>query len=184
MLSSLVEHYLDSSSSQVLLLLSSIREPHHKVSGVSSPSVALFSRLTGRLRPPQVLLEKLNEALTRPGNRAAAIALLGHLIRKQPPWIHHISQAPVLPTLLRCLKVPTQNRSRTNQSRARTSRFGPVLLRSCVCVTDGRRRGGSGQRGSGPGRAVTHDPSGREAAHLRLLRRLRSPGVPELQEPR
>ncbi|XP_032434423.1 TSC complex subunit 1a isoform X2 [Xiphophorus hellerii] len=80
-LSSLVEHYLDSSSSQVLLLLSSIREPHHKV-----------------------LLEKLNEALTRPGNRAAAIALLGHLIRKQPPWIHHISQAPVLPTLLRCLK--------------------------------------------------------------------------------
>ncbi|XP_032434422.1 TSC complex subunit 1a isoform X1 [Xiphophorus hellerii] len=160
-LSSLVEHYLDSSSSQVLLLLSSIREPHHKV-----------------------LLEKLNEALTRPGNRAAAIALLGHLIRKQPPWIHHISQAPVLPTLLRCLKVPTQNRSRTNRSRARTSRFGPVLLRSCVCVTDGRRRGGSGQRGSGPGRAVTHDPSGREAAHLRLLRRLRSPGVPELQEPR
>ncbi|PWA16982.1 hypothetical protein CCH79_00020064, partial [Gambusia affinis] len=80
-LSSLVERYLDSSSSQVLLLLSSIREPHHKV-----------------------LLEKLNEALTRPGSRAAAIALLGHLIRKQPPWIHHISQAPVLPTLLRCLK--------------------------------------------------------------------------------
>uniref|UniRef100_A0A096LYE4 TSC complex subunit 1a n=1 Tax=Poecilia formosa TaxID=48698 RepID=A0A096LYE4_POEFO len=80
-LSSLVERYLDSSSSQVLLLLSSIREPHHKV-----------------------LLEKLNEALTRPGNRVAAITLLGHLIRKQPPWVHHISQAPVLPTLLRCLK--------------------------------------------------------------------------------
>ncbi|XP_054895691.1 LOW QUALITY PROTEIN: TSC complex subunit 1a [Poeciliopsis prolifica] len=80
-LSSIVERYLDSSSSQVLLLLSSIREPHHKV-----------------------LLEKLNEALTRPGNRAAAVTLLGHLIRKQPPWVHHISQAPVLPTLLRCLK--------------------------------------------------------------------------------
>ncbi|XP_014832841.1 PREDICTED: hamartin-like isoform X1 [Poecilia mexicana] len=80
-LSSLVERYLDSSSSQVLLLLSSIREPHHKV-----------------------LLEKLNEALTRPGNRVAAITLLGHLVRKQPPWVHHVSQAPVLPTLLRCLK--------------------------------------------------------------------------------
>ncbi|XP_038131225.1 TSC complex subunit 1a isoform X2 [Cyprinodon tularosa] len=81
MLSSLVEHYLDSSSSQAALLLSSIREPHHKV-----------------------LLEKLNEALNRPGNRVAAITLLGHLIRKQPPWVHHVSQSPVLPSLLRCLK--------------------------------------------------------------------------------
>uniref|UniRef100_A0A3Q2DTY0 TSC complex subunit 1a n=1 Tax=Cyprinodon variegatus TaxID=28743 RepID=A0A3Q2DTY0_CYPVA len=81
MLSSLVEHYLDSSSSQAALLLSSIREPHHKV-----------------------LLEKLNEALNRPGNRVAAVTLLGHLIRKQPPWVHHVSQSPVLPSLLRCLK--------------------------------------------------------------------------------
>ncbi|MEQ2185798.1 hypothetical protein GOODEAATRI_021917 [Goodea atripinnis] len=81
-LSSLVEHYLDSSSSQVVLLLSSIREPHHKV-----------------------LLEKLNEALNRPGNRLAGVTLLGHLIRKQPPWVHHISQSPILLSLLRCLKV-------------------------------------------------------------------------------
>uniref|UniRef100_A0A3Q2P833 TSC complex subunit 1a n=1 Tax=Fundulus heteroclitus TaxID=8078 RepID=A0A3Q2P833_FUNHE len=80
-LSSLVEHYLDSSSSQVVLLLSSIREPHHKV-----------------------LLEKLNEALTRPGSRLAAVTLLGHLVRKQPPWVHHISQSAVLSSLLRCLK--------------------------------------------------------------------------------
>ncbi|MEQ2308262.1 hypothetical protein AMECASPLE_026427 [Ameca splendens] len=80
-LSSLVEHYLDSSSSQVVLLLSSIREPHHKV-----------------------LLEKLNEALNRPGNRLAGVTLLGHLIRKQPPWVHHISQSPILLSLLRCLK--------------------------------------------------------------------------------
>ncbi|KAM4577181.1 TSC complex subunit 1a isoform 2-T3 [Odontesthes bonariensis] len=79
-LSSLVEHYLDSSSSQVVLLLSSIREPHHKV-----------------------LLEKLNESL-KPGTRLAAVTLLGHLIRKQPPWVHHISQSPLLPALLRCLK--------------------------------------------------------------------------------
>ncbi|KAM4745026.1 LOW QUALITY PROTEIN: TSC complex subunit 1a [Anableps anableps] len=80
-LSSLVEHYLDCSSSRVVLLLSSIREPHHKV-----------------------LLEKLNEALNRPGSRLAAVTLLGHLIRKQPPWVHHISQSPVLSSLLRCLK--------------------------------------------------------------------------------
>ncbi|MED6240347.1 hypothetical protein ATANTOWER_019693, partial [Ataeniobius toweri] len=80
-LSSLVEHYLDYSSSQVVLLLSSIREPHHKV-----------------------LLEKLNDALNRPGNRLAGVTLLGHLIRKQPPWVHHISQSPILLSLLRCLK--------------------------------------------------------------------------------
>ncbi|KAI3372178.1 hypothetical protein L3Q82_007033 [Scortum barcoo] len=55
-LSSLVEYYLDSSSSQVVLLLSSIREPHHKP-----------------------LLEKLNESLSRPGSRLAGLTLLGHL---------------------------------------------------------------------------------------------------------
>lgn len=36
MLSSLVDFYLDSSSSQAAHLLSSIREPHHKVSSASS----------------------------------------------------------------------------------------------------------------------------------------------------
>ncbi|XP_030579440.1 TSC complex subunit 1a isoform X2 [Archocentrus centrarchus] len=80
-LSSLVDFYLDSSSSQAALLLSSIREPHHKV-----------------------LLEKLNESLGRPGTRLATLTLLGHLIRKQPPWIHLISRSALLSSLLRCLK--------------------------------------------------------------------------------
>ncbi|XP_040010587.1 TSC complex subunit 1a isoform X2 [Xiphias gladius] len=80
-LSSLVEYYLDSSSSQAVLLLSSIREPHHKS-----------------------LLEKLNESLNRPGTRLAGLTLLGHLIRKQPPWVHHISRSALLSSLLRCLK--------------------------------------------------------------------------------
>ncbi|XP_076586558.1 TSC complex subunit 1a isoform X1 [Chaetodon auriga] len=80
-LSSLVEYYLDSSSSQAVLLLSSIREPHHKP-----------------------LLEKLNESLSRPGTRLAGLTLLGHLIRRQPPWVHHISHSALLPSLLRCLK--------------------------------------------------------------------------------
>ncbi|XP_060894167.1 TSC complex subunit 1a isoform X1 [Labrus mixtus] len=83
-LSSLVEYYLDSSSSQAVLLLSSIREPHHKH-----------------------LLEKLNESLSRPGTRLAGLTLLGHLIRKQPPWVHHISRSTLLPSLLRCLKTDT-----------------------------------------------------------------------------
>uniref|UniRef100_A0A3P8U264 TSC complex subunit 1a n=1 Tax=Amphiprion percula TaxID=161767 RepID=A0A3P8U264_AMPPE len=80
-LSSLVEHYLDSSSPQVVFLLSSIREPHHKL-----------------------LLEKLNESLSRPGSRLAGLTLLGHLIRKQPPWVHHMSRSALLASLLRCLK--------------------------------------------------------------------------------
>nr|XP_046242440.1 TSC complex subunit 1a isoform X2 [Scatophagus argus] len=78
---SLVEYYLDSSSSQAVLLLSSVREPHHKP-----------------------LLEKLSECVGRPGTRLAALTLLGHLIRKQPPWVHHISRSPLLASLLRCLK--------------------------------------------------------------------------------
>ncbi|XP_047448252.1 TSC complex subunit 1a isoform X2 [Mugil cephalus] len=80
-LSSLVDYYLDSSSSQALLLLSSIREPQHKP-----------------------LLEKLNESLSRAGTRLAGLTLLGHLTRKQPPWVHHISRSALLPSLLRCLK--------------------------------------------------------------------------------
>ncbi|XP_075881613.1 TSC complex subunit 1a isoform X2 [Nelusetta ayraudi] len=81
---SLVEYYLESSSPQAVLLLSSIREPHHKA-----------------------LLEKLNESLGRPAPRLAALNLLGHLIRKQPPWVHHISRSPLLASLLRCLKTDT-----------------------------------------------------------------------------
>ncbi|KAM6930934.1 TSC complex subunit 1a [Xenentodon cancila] len=80
-LSCLVEYYLDSSSSQAVLLLSAVREPLHKA-----------------------LLEKLNESLSRPGSRLAAVTLLGHLIRKQPPWVHHVSHSLLLSSLLRCLK--------------------------------------------------------------------------------
>ncbi|KAI9541745.1 hypothetical protein NQZ68_027109 [Dissostichus eleginoides] len=83
-LSSLVEFYLDSSSPQVLLLLSSIREHHHKP-----------------------LLEKLNEALSRSGSRLPAVTLLGHMIRKQPPWVHTVSRSPLLCSLLRHLKTET-----------------------------------------------------------------------------
>ncbi|KAM7415494.1 hypothetical protein PAMA_017820 [Pampus argenteus] len=83
-LCSLVEYYLDCSSSQALLLISSVREAHHKP-----------------------LLEKLNETLCRPASRLAALTLLGHLIRKQPPWVHHISRSSLLTSLLRCLKTDT-----------------------------------------------------------------------------
>ncbi|KAM9823174.1 hamartin-like isoform X1 [Syngnathus typhle] len=81
-LSSLVDFYLNSSScASALTLLSSIREPLHKA-----------------------LLDKLNEAVSRPASRLAAVTLLGHVISGQPPWIHHVSRSPLLTSLLRCLK--------------------------------------------------------------------------------
>ncbi|XP_068167561.1 TSC complex subunit 1a isoform X2 [Antennarius striatus] len=83
-LSLLVDYFLDTSSSQAVLLLSSIREPHHKP-----------------------LLEKLNESLSRPASRVATLTLLGHLITKQPPWVHHISRSLLLASLLRLLKTDT-----------------------------------------------------------------------------
>uniref|UniRef100_A0A3Q3DPF1 Hamartin-like n=1 Tax=Hippocampus comes TaxID=109280 RepID=A0A3Q3DPF1_HIPCM len=81
-LCSLVDFYLNSSCALALTLLSSIREPLHKA-----------------------LLDKLNEAVSRPANRLAAVTLLGHMISRQPPWIHHVSRSPLLTSLLRCLKV-------------------------------------------------------------------------------
>ncbi|CAL8343760.1 unnamed protein product [Lota lota] len=80
-LSSLLEFYLDSSSSEAALLLSSIREPLDKP-----------------------LLEKLNDCLVKSVNRLASLTLLGHVVRRQPPWIHKISRSPLLPSLLRCLR--------------------------------------------------------------------------------
>ncbi|KAK1892866.1 Hamartin [Dissostichus eleginoides] len=53
------------------------------------------------------LLEKLNEALSRSGSRLPAVTLLGHMIRKQPPWVHTVSRSPLLCSLLRHLKVQT-----------------------------------------------------------------------------
>uniref|UniRef100_A0A8C5EI01 Uncharacterized protein n=1 Tax=Gouania willdenowi TaxID=441366 RepID=A0A8C5EI01_GOUWI len=81
-LSALVDFYLESWSNQAALSIPYLLAP-----------------------PPQVLLEKLTEAVNRPAQRLAAVSLLGELVRKQPPWIHLLSRSPLLPALLRCLKV-------------------------------------------------------------------------------
>ncbi|XP_061749768.1 TSC complex subunit 1a [Nerophis ophidion] len=80
-LCSLVDVYLSSSSCQAVQLLSSVREHLHKP-----------------------LLDKLNEVVSRPASRLAAVTLLGHMISQQPPWVHHVSRSPLLTSLLRCLK--------------------------------------------------------------------------------
>lgn len=80
-LSSLVDFYLETTSSQAVALLSTVREQLHKV-----------------------LLEKLNDALGKAATRLAALMLLGHLTRKQPSWVHLVTRCPLLASLLRCLK--------------------------------------------------------------------------------
>ncbi|KAK7899551.1 hypothetical protein WMY93_020404 [Mugilogobius chulae] len=80
-LSSLVDFYLETFSSQAVSLLSAVREQLHKA-----------------------LLEKLNDALNKSATRLAALTLLGHLTRKQPPWVHLVTRCPLLASLLRCLK--------------------------------------------------------------------------------
>ncbi|KAJ0019856.1 hypothetical protein NQD34_007425 [Periophthalmus magnuspinnatus] len=80
-LTSLVDFYLETFSSQAVSLLSNAREQLHKV-----------------------LLEKLNDALNKSATRLAAVTLLGHLIRKQPSWVHLVTRCPLLASLLRCLK--------------------------------------------------------------------------------
>ncbi|XP_041756493.2 TSC complex subunit 1a [Coregonus clupeaformis] len=81
LLNGLVDYYLDTSSPQAILILCSVREPHDKH-----------------------LLDKLNECMAKPACRLPTLTLLGHVIRKQPPWMHKITRFPLLTALLKCLK--------------------------------------------------------------------------------
>ncbi|XP_035291375.1 TSC complex subunit 1a isoform X1 [Anguilla anguilla] len=84
LLNSLVDYYLETSSSQAVQILVSVREPHDKH-----------------------LLDKMNEALSKQPCRLPTLTLLGHVVRKQPSWIHKIARLPLLNTLLKCLKADT-----------------------------------------------------------------------------
>lgn len=55
--------------------------------------------------PPQHLLDKMNECMTKQACRLPTLTLLGHVVRKQPSWIHKIARYPLLLSLLKCLKV-------------------------------------------------------------------------------
>ncbi|KAJ8413864.1 hypothetical protein AAFF_G00064620 [Aldrovandia affinis] len=81
LLNSLVDYYLETGCSQAVQILISVREPHDKH-----------------------LLDKMYEGLGRQPCRLPTLTLLGHVVRKQPPWIHKIARSPLLNTLLKCLK--------------------------------------------------------------------------------
>lgn len=61
------------------------------------------------LPPSQHLLDKMNECMTKQACRLPTLTLLGHVIRKQPSWIHKIARYPLLLSLLKCLKVMIQS---------------------------------------------------------------------------
>lgn len=84
LVNALVDYYMETSSQQALHILSTLQEPHDKH-----------------------LLDKINEYMSKPTTRLSTLSLLGHVIRRQPSWKHKLSQAPVLLSLLKCLKTDT-----------------------------------------------------------------------------
>ncbi|XP_054853603.1 hamartin isoform X2 [Eublepharis macularius] len=84
LVNTLVDFYLETGSQQALHILSTLQEPHDKH-----------------------LLDKINEYMSKPLTRLPTLSLLGHVIRQQPSWKHKLSQAPLLLSLLKCLKTDT-----------------------------------------------------------------------------
>uniref|UniRef100_A0A672NFH7 Hamartin-like n=1 Tax=Sinocyclocheilus grahami TaxID=75366 RepID=A0A672NFH7_SINGR len=84
LLNGLVDYFLETNSTQAVHILSSVREPHDKH-----------------------LFDKMNECMAKAPCRLPTLTLLGHVVRKQPSWIHKITRYPLLLSLLKCLKVNT-----------------------------------------------------------------------------
>ncbi|XP_059382153.1 TSC complex subunit 1b isoform X2 [Carassius carassius] len=84
LLNGLVDYFLETNSAQAVHILSSVREPHDKH-----------------------LFDKMNECMAKAPCRLPTLTLLGHVVRKQPSWIHKITRSPLLLSLLKCLKTDT-----------------------------------------------------------------------------
>ncbi|KFO31949.1 Hamartin [Fukomys damarensis] len=84
LVNTLVDYYLETNSQPVLHILTTLQEPHDKH-----------------------LLDKINEYVGKAATRLSVLSLLGHVVRLQPSWKHKLSQAPLLPSLLKCLKMDT-----------------------------------------------------------------------------
>uniref|UniRef100_A0AAR2IZX9 TSC complex subunit 1b n=1 Tax=Pygocentrus nattereri TaxID=42514 RepID=A0AAR2IZX9_PYGNA len=84
LLNGLVDYFLETSSTQAMHILCSVREPHDKH-----------------------LFDKMNECMAKQACRLPTLNLLGQVVRKQPSWIHKIARYPLLLSLLKCLKTDT-----------------------------------------------------------------------------
>ncbi|XP_069775441.1 TSC complex subunit 1b isoform X3 [Narcine bancroftii] len=85
LVNAIVDHYLENDSLPAVQILSAVQEPHDKH-----------------------LLDRLNECMGKAATRLSAVTLLGHVIRREPTWIHKLFRAPVLVSLLKCLKTETE----------------------------------------------------------------------------
>lgn len=81
--------------------------------------------------PLQHLLDRMNECMAKPACRLPTLNLLGHVVRKQPSWIHKIARYPLLLSLLKCLKVGRGKSFLLPQS---VLRFFPSYISSSLII--------------------------------------------------
>lgn len=93
---SLVDYYIQTNSQGSVDILIGIRDPHSKA-----------------------LLDKLNDYL-HGATRLQVLTLLGYIVRKQPSWLHIITQHTILNNIMRLLKQDTDI---------------AVLMSACLIVT-------------------------------------------------
>ncbi|XP_074606956.1 hamartin-like isoform X2 [Acropora palmata] len=84
LLNSMVEYYLKTRSATCLQILTGI----HEARG-------------------QALFEKMNESLKHRTTRLDTLTLLGHIVRKQPSWLHKIVKTPLFDAVLKHMKADT-----------------------------------------------------------------------------
>ncbi|XP_044175884.1 hamartin-like isoform X2 [Acropora millepora] len=84
LLNSMVDYYLKTRSSTCLQILTGI----HEARG-------------------QALFEKMNESLKHRTTRLDTLTLLGHIVRKQPSWLHKIVKTPLFDAVLKHMKADT-----------------------------------------------------------------------------
>lgn len=82
LLNALVDYYIGSGNVLVRDLLTGIRQPQYKN-----------------------LLTRIDEHLQKPATRYSALNLFGHVIRKDPIWIHNVIQSRAFATILKCLQM-------------------------------------------------------------------------------
>ncbi|XP_053994327.1 hamartin [Hylaeus volcanicus] len=81
----LFDYYLSTNSSRAVEVLAGVRDPHDKH-----------------------LLDRLSEALSKPGSssqRIQTLTLLGHIVRRQPTWLYKLAGHALFRDLLKLLKM-------------------------------------------------------------------------------
>lgn len=127
---------------------------------------------------PQHLFDKMNECMAKAACRLPTLNLLGHVVRKQPSWIHKIARNPLLLSLLKCLKVGYGfllcfkyifHKAFSELMQIHIIHLLNVVLMAYCCfllAPDGHRCCGSHNWSVGACHPFTHDPSGRETTSV------------------